>query len=87
MSLAENAFDGVLLGVGCAIGFGAVAWTVNQVRELRGLRESVRRLKSAEQLKLEKDLRNGFWAFVMASPIVYAFACGMIGVVIKEWFG
>lgn len=87
MSLADNAFEGVLLGVGGAITFGAVAWTINQVRGLRQLRESIRRLKSAEQLKLEHDLRNGFWAFLMASPIVYAFACAMIGVVLKEWFG
>lgn len=87
MSLPENAFGIALLGIGGAFTFGAVAWTINQVRDLRELRRSIRRLKSAEQLKMERDLRNGFWAFLMASPIVYAFTCAMIAVVLKEWFG
>jgi len=86
MSLAENAFDSVLLGIGVAFTFGAVVWTINQVRDLRELRKSIRRLKSAEQLKLERDLRNGFWAFLMASPIIYAFTCVMVGVVLKQLF-
>lgn len=85
MSLAENAFDSVLLGIGVAFTFGTIAWTINQVRDLKELRKSIRRLKSAEQLKLERDLRNGFWAFLMASPIIYAFTCVMIGVVLREW--